>query len=781
MTIDTQSVKVLSAGDWVLGTGLFLLSLFLVLVAPSHRALAQDGTAAPEWLSSVEPEGCVWCHKEAGEDHREDYVRYIDKSTLDLAIDKVESIPNSDGTFTTTIEFTIKKYGLPFIDEDGLPSLGQKTLYAVTYDSATSTFDNSKGFPSKDIVALGEGRYSVTVTDIKYAPEQSNGQVYAYVADGPIHTEPAGHVHLYDNVASAAMAFGDVATYESPANVSGCENCHGKPYMKHGYRNPKVAGLSDFSSCKSCHYDTRNGGHPDWQLQADNPARFAELTGVAAAAAAAGDKEHDSIGENLTDDEKAKYAYKAKLMNDVHMAHSMEFPYPQSMTNCATCHEAKLDRVLADENFTGEVCLSCHAETGPEEARANRAPGLNALMPSSHRKWNIKTEFCADCHVTDGEAGTFRDYHSGYNPIIYADAAGTKYSDKIAVTIDSASFDGTGLTYNFSATGSAGSLDAMGIVPDAMIGLYGYDTKDFIVNGHDRYDSDGDGKITRADNAKGEYEVGTEHVNWTTVSAEAGSWTVRMDLSEWLDQINDGTIRRAELEVLPTLRNEDGEVVALNAPSRTFDLASNAFDDDFYSDIVKVDGGCNNCHDALATTFHEPNRGGNVTVCRTCHVVRAGAFHLELQSRSIDSFVHAIHSFQDFDLRMLNVEDPVEVVEHEQHTGHVFPNFTIRNCEACHVKGAYEIPDQTKSLPGILSASDVVEGMERNIQDVPSYVTGPAARACGGCHRANLIKEDDALKLMAFERHVRMGGYLIENEVETLDEVTKYIMEALHQ
>ena len=63
-------------------------------------------------------------------------------------------------------------------------------------------------------------------------------------------------------------------------------------------------------------------------------------------------------------------------------------------------------------------------------------------------------------------------------------------------------------------------------------------------------------------------------------------------------------------------------------------------------------------------------------------------------------------------------------------------------------------------LPGLLSASDSVEG--RDISDVPVYVTGPASRACGGCHRAELINEDDAGALMAFNQHVMQGGYLIQ-------------------
>jgi len=40
---------------------------------------------------------------------------------------------------------------------------------------------------------------------------------------------------------------------------------------------------------------------------------------------------------------------------------------------------------------------------------------------------------------------------------------------------------------------------------------------------------------------------------------------------------------------------------------------------------------------------------------------------------------------------------------------------------------------------------------------------GPANRACGGCHRAVLINEDDAGGLLAFNTHTDMGGYTLEN------------------
>ncbi len=53
-----------------------------------------------------------------------------------------------------------------------------------------------------------------------------------------------------------------------------------------------------------------------------------------------------------------------------------------------------------------------------------------------------------------------------------------------------------------------------------------------------------------------------------------------------------------------------------------------------------------------------------------------------------------------------------------------------------------------------------VEG--RNIGDIPLAITGPAARACGGCHRAELIKADNIGQLVALNQHMKREGYLVE-------------------
>jgi hypothetical protein len=72
-----------------------------------------------------------------------------------------------------------------------------------------------------------------------------------------------------------------------------------------------------------------------------------------------------------------------------------------------------------------------------------------------------------------------------------------------------------------------------------------------------------------------------------------------------------------------------------------------------------------------------------------------------------------------------------------------------------------------------------VESWDRKIGEVPGYVTGPASRACGGCHRAEMINEDDVDELISFNQHTKLGGHLIragEDATNTLNMVIDVIM-----
>jgi OmcA/MtrC family decaheme c-type cytochrome len=725
----------------------------------------------PGDAASVEPESCVTCHSNAAAEHQEVYDAYLDESTLDLTIVGVSSSDNGDGTFDATMTFTITQNGAAYVDADELETLDQKRIYAVTYDSGINEFVTAESFSSITATAT-PGQYTAIASAITFAPESSNGIVYAYIAKDELDSGPAGgHVHLYDDVSSAGISYGDGDSYESVAVVSGCEKCHGAPYGKHGYRQAAVDGLSDFASCKACHYDSREGGHFEWQALVSDPERFAEF--------------HNYTGEEdefWTDEEKVKYAYTANVMNDTHMSHAMEFPYPQSMANCATCHDGKLDMILTDANFLASTCKSCHPVTAPTGGTdAHRAPALETLWADAgvDAMHSIDAD-CTACHKAGGSGSVFTAYHSGYDKHIYAGDDGTRYADIFTVTIDSASLTGNILTFKFSAAEGTNPTDLApeDIIPTVMVGLYGYDTKDIIVSPHSR-DEDDERLL--------ELQIDGESTNprITVVTAANGSWEITADLTMWADMITDGSVKRAEISVMPLLADvvgliddhdngeEDDIAYALDAASRTFDLTAKAFADDYFTAIVDVEN-CNVCHDALGTTFHSPARGGSIAACKQCHFTGNGGSHLEMQSRSLDSYVHAIHSFQAFDSGDVDMTDPVEAAKYEVHIGHVIPTFTAKGCEVCHIEG-YDVPEQSKSLPGILSASDTWV-TDRDISDVPSYVTGPASRACGACHRAMMINEDKAGELMAFNQHTQDGGYLVEDKDGILDTVIEAIM-----
>jgi OmcA/MtrC family decaheme c-type cytochrome len=211
-------------------------------------------------------------------------------------------------------------------------------------------------------------------------------------------------------------------------------------------------------------------------------------------------------------------------------------------------------------------------------------------------------------------------------------------------------------------------------------------------------------------------------------------------------------------------------------------------EDDYFKGVnAAVDTAkCNVCHDVLASSFHsESGRGGDgIELCKNCHNVTYAGSHLEMASRSIDSYVHAIHSFQAFDPGdVFETFDPVYAKRYDLHIRHTFPNFTIRNCEACHTDASFgNVPEQSQSMPSLLSSSDTVatwytmvptagipstiaeeDPSGRNIGDVPQYVTGAASRACGGCHRARFIRDDAAGDLAAWNAHTEAFGTLLEN------------------
>jgi OmcA/MtrC family decaheme c-type cytochrome len=633
--------------------------------------------------------------------------------------------------------------------------------------------------------------YSSTVTGLSSQLEAGSGELFMALGDSTIMPSPAGkRLSFFNNVAEYGRTYGTM-TYASTANVSGCARCHPDPYAKHAYILGIVpaagggSGLPDFVSCKSCHYETRDGHDAGWQYLVDDPAGYAANNGTPPAAIA------------------SQYAYKAKLMNDVHMSHAMEFEYPQSMSNCVTCHAGKLDKILTDDNFQLATCKSCHPVTGTGGTRAGRAPALVSILPASiHGSMDLYagTVQCNLCHSSGGGIGpVFSAIHKGYDDVVYASApssttdSSTKYASSITTQVDAVAFDATKnqLTVNFSVVGAASN--AM-IKPTVVVSLYGYDTKDFLVSGH----------VTQPD--------GTSNLEWTegamqrsnptksanssrlaitpgTAAAGVTAWVATADLTLWASKLTDGSVKRAEVAILPALgqnqsvapQNDPTKAnynpyLAIKGVTRTIDLVGKVLlandDPKAYGRNITDGAKCNACHDALGTTFHTPNYGSAGPLgCRVCHFSGAGAFHLEMQSRSLDSWIHAIHSFQQFDVSGIKFSDPVQTLYYDLGVEATFPKFTLLACQACHNPGTYEVPDQQRSMPGILSASATNATWDRTIGTYQSYVTGPAARSCGACHRAKAINEDDAAKLASLYSHWGSFSTMLPDDGTGMDNV----------
>jgi len=754
----------------------------------------QDGVDAPvpdgidEAIANADAESCGTCHGETGDLHQAEYDKYGDASNLDLEIlSVISTFDEGTSTYDAAMMIHVERNGLPVTGMTswisrgrvvwGPSGMSQMSFYTVHYENTGRVSFDNKSFSMDADADQGLGNYLLTATGSTFDPEPSNGQAYGYLVADPLDTEG---MTLYDNVVNAAVPYGNVDTYQSLANSSGCENCHGRPYMKHGYREANVLGLPDFAACKSCHYDDRSGHHEDWQYMVDDPLNWANDVAI-------------------PDD--GRYEYNATVLNDTHMSHAMEFPYPQSMSNCVTCHEDNLALITADTYFDLQFCKSCHVIEGvdawpelddgtPEElyAQPHRPPPMTYLWANSTVPTLHSVDMtCTLCHGTDGFS-SFSDMHSGYDDHIY-DSSGNQYAYIDTVVISSVTMNGDLMTIEFSS----GSPD---LVPEVLVSFYGGDTKNFIVGSHERDANAAACPGSHGDGCQMEYvpesaggdpnplfteEAGSGYPNWVVTLDLAAFQAVKTDPIPTM--IADGRIKMAEISITPELV-VDGVDVVLRAATETFDLSTTTIVDEYFQgDNATVDvDKCNNCHVLLASTFHDASgRGGDeIVVCKNCHTTTFPGSHIELASRGIDSYVHAIHTFQPFDEDDVynynkfgadndpdfdnGTVDPVFVARNEQHKKHIFPNFTALSCEGCHMDGTYNAADQSKSMFGVQQSTWAIA--DRNIGTIPESVTGPSSRACGGCHRADMVIRDAAGELASFDAHTDAFGTFEANDDE---------------
>ena len=666
----------------------------------------KDATASP--MATAAPESCATCHTDAGSMHQSDYSTARTQGTNATSPLRGEitnvTVTDSGTTDADGNELYDVSADFTFTDPTVNPNtLDQKrAMWAVfTPDASLATGGTIPDAGSLDMAPTANG-FTLTGQVPYFFNDGTNGgtidgDIYCYFAKDPLKgATDGGHVQMYKEVSNIGYKFG-TWTYTPAVDVSTCEKCHGTPYLKHGYRGAVATNLDDFVACKNCHYDTREGE--------DGSVFFGD----------------------------ANYAYTANVMTDVHASHNNEFPYPQSMANCVTCHtystdaaKDKFDMTLSDANFTKEICTTCHADVDPNTNTVVPLP-LTKVVPHS-----IPAQACNSCHVTGGIAPTFQQVHPGFDKLKYASLADAAAGDlRFTYSIDNITYDKTAntLTITWGAKDAAGNaqnvLNAdvtagpafLGLPSDrnnesegvrVLVGYYGW----------------GSNNVADYDNIRKDDILAD-----STYDASTGLATTVFPLS---DKLTTYKATKLDVGVIGVPEIQDGSAThfaAVDAVTMDIDLATGTNAER----VSPVDNAnCNTCHDHIL--MHKGDTHGHTTVgnenaCVFCHNTSSAAGHYDQQSRSIDSYVHAVHVF------------PTEEF--------IFPTFTTEDCEACHKPGTYNVPDQTEWI------GSVIGGPEGNV------TVGPASRACGSCHRAQDIKESATGALDSLNQHTKQFGYRV--------------------
>jgi len=79
----------------------------------------QDGVDAVSQAAQLE--SCATCHGGAGDGHQSLYDPHTSPSAFTLTYDSISSVPGAAGGFDFTLNFTITKDGIPYIDPVGFP------------------------------------------------------------------------------------------------------------------------------------------------------------------------------------------------------------------------------------------------------------------------------------------------------------------------------------------------------------------------------------------------------------------------------------------------------------------------------------------------------------------------------------------------------------------------------------------------------------------------------------------------------------------------------------
>ena len=271
-----------------------------------------DGGSSAPGEGSWFGEYCVSCHADDGAFHQASYDELYQGGVI-----QVSDLAYASAGTTDVVTFEMTKFGNPFdcTDADAL------NIYFIGY-TGDGTFEMAGGsrMSIKGTVTYDADTNVCESTNTASALgdlSAADGLVVVYGRDETLGRIPGTRVDQERYPFAAVQVLGTV-DYASPATVTGCEKCHTKPFLKHGYilaSTQPYEGSEEnaYYTCKACHLDNGEGGHFMWQLLVDDPQLIITL-----------EEEYGEDWEESGDARLAPYAYKTSVMNDVHMSHAME-------------------------------------------------------------------------------------------------------------------------------------------------------------------------------------------------------------------------------------------------------------------------------------------------------------------------------------------------------------------------------------------------------------------------------------------------------------------------
>ncbi len=358
--------------------------------------------------------------------------------------------------------------------------------------------------------------------------------------------------------------------------------------------------------------------------------------------------------------------------------------FPQDIRNCTTCHDPKAPEAnIWYTRPTRETCGSCHDDV-------NFASGANhPAGPQADDK------ACASCHQPAGDEFDASIQGAHTNPLK------SKQLKGLTATIVSVTNVGPGKkpTVTFSIKNSDGTpVDGTKLTTFAPI-LAG-PTRSYTTYWRESGLASG--------RTPGAYDTAAGTTSYTFTNAipadASGTWTLSADVYRSVNlKRADG---KADIAVREAAFNPVQYVAVSGAvtPRRTAVVVTN----------------CNQCHETLA--LHGGQRQ-NIAECVICHnptnsdVAQRPATEGAPESISFQRHIHRIHSgenlTQDWTIYGFNgSKNNFNEVR--------FPG-DRRDCQKCHVAGAYTLPLQT----GIASVNTPRDYFSPQ---------GPATAACLGCH-----------------------------------------------